>query len=275
VHRLVFATLLLCGAGAACVRPAPALILATTTSVGNSGLLDALGTDYERTRGIAIRSHLVGSGRALAMLASRDADVAITHAPAAEAAFLSTHPAWRYTKVMFNDFVLVGPAADPARAKGAVDAAAAMTRIAANGARFISRGDGSGTHEREQALWQKAGTRPSPTRTVFAGAGMGAALRIASETSAYTLTDRATFEQHAGGLALVILFENPAELSNTYAVLIDPEAPGALRAAAFAEWLAAGRGRTVIDGYRIKGGVRAFQVWPLSGRRGDPWAAPQ
>ena len=170
MHRLVFATLLLSGAGAACVRPAPALVLATTTSVGNSGLLEPLGAEYARTRGIAIRTHLVGSGRALALLASGDADVAITHAPAAEAAFLATHSAWRYTKVMFNDFVIVGPAADPARVKGAVDAAAAMTRIAASAARFISRGDGSGTHEREQALWQNAG--PSVTHA-HGGRGSG------------------------------------------------------------------------------------------------------
>lgn len=275
MHRLVCAALLLWCASAACARPAPALILATTTSVGHSGLLEPLGAEYARTRGIAIRTHLVGSGRALALLASGDADVAITHAPAAEAAFLATHAAWRYRKIMFNDFVLVGPAADPARVRGAVDAAAAMTRIAGSTAPFISRGDGSGTHEREQALWQKAGTRPFPTRTVVAGAGMGATLRIASETSAYTLTDRATFAQHAGGLALVILFESATELSNTYAVITNTGAMGAVRAAAFAEWLATGAGRTIIDGYRIERGVRAFQAWPLTGPRDDPWATPQ
>ena len=180
-----------CGlALSACAQPpAEPLVLATTTSVGNSGLLETLLPAFERHHGPAVRSHLVGSGLALKMLESGDVDVVISHAPAAEAAALSSHPAWRYQKVMFNDFVLVGPPADPAGVRQAVDTPDAMRRIARSTARFLSRGDQSGTHEREEALWQSAGARPGEGQLVVAGAAMGATLRIASETESYSLSD--------------------------------------------------------------------------------------
>jgi tungstate transport system substrate-binding protein len=218
----------------------------------------------------------------LAVLASRDVDVAITHAPAAEEAFLAAHPAWRYTKVMFNEFLLVGPVADPAHVKGAPTVAIAMRRIAASGERFISRGDSSGTHQREERLWKDAGSRPAADRLVIAGAGMGATLRVASETGAYTLTDRATFAQHVDRLALVPLFEGAvplfegaAEFMNTYAVITNPEASRAALAASFAGWLTSGDGRTVIEGFQIRSGVPAFRPWPLSRPRSAPWDTPR
>jgi tungstate transport system substrate-binding protein len=269
MRRAAFAVLLWVAA-AACARPAPTLTLATTTSVGNSGLLDAVREAYERSRGTALRAHLVGSGRALAMLGSRDVDVAITHAPAAEEAFLAAHPGWRYRKVMFNEFVLVGPPADPANVKGAPSVAVAMRRIARSGERFISRGDASGTHEREELLWKESGSRPAADRLVIAGAGMGATLRVASEAVAYTLTDRATFAQHADGLALVPLMEGASEFINTYAVITNPGAPRAPLASSFADWLTDGEGRAVIERFQIKPGVRAFQPWPVSRQRSAP-----
>lgn len=275
MRRAAFAALMFVAGAVACARPAPTLTLATTTSVGNSGLLGVVSQAYERTTGTTLRAHLVGSGRALAMLASQDVDVAITHAPAAEESFLAAHPAWRYRKVMFNEFVLVGPPADPAHVKGAPSVAVAMRRIAASGERFISRGDASGTHEREELLWKNSRSRPAADRLVVAGAGMGATLRVASETAAYTLTDRATFAQHVDGLALVPLMEGASEFMNTYAVITDPEAPGARLAAAFAEWLSEGDGRSVIDGFLIKAGVRAFQAWPLSRPRSAPSDNPR
>jgi tungstate transport system substrate-binding protein len=237
--------------------------MATTTSVGNSGLLDALLPAYQRQHGVAVQAHLVGSGRALAMLAAGNADVVISHAPEAEAAALRAHSGWSYQKIMFNDFVIVGPAADVAGVRGAANAPEAMRRIAASGARFISRGDGSGTHEREQRLWNEAGARPARERLVAAGAGMGSTLRVASEAGAYTLTDRATHAQHAGALRLVILFEGGPELINTYAVVVDTASPRARDAAAFAEWLASGHGRDVIGAYRVAGTAPAFNPWPL------------
>ena len=270
MRRAAFTALMFVAGAVACVRPAPTLTLATTTSVGNSGLLDAIRQAHERNTGTALRAHLVGSGRALAMLASRDVDVAITHAPAAEKAFLAAHPSWRYRKVMFNEFVLVGPPADPAHVQGAASVALAMRRIATSGELFISRGDTSGTHEREELLWKASGFRPPADRLVIAGAGMGATLRVASETAAYTLTDRATFAQHVEGLALVSLMEGAPEFMNTYAAITDPDAPGARLAAAFADWLSDGDGRSVIEGFQIKSGVRAFHAWPLS----RPGSAP-
>lgn len=260
---------------AGCVREQPRpLTLATTTSVANSGLLDALLPAFQREHQRTVRSHLVGSGRALRMLERGHADVVISHAPAAEASALRQHPDWRYRKVMFNDFIIVGPRDDPAHVKGAPDAGTAMQRIAASQARFFSRGDRSGTHEREERLWQLAGQRPSTDRLVVAGAGMGATLRIASETGGYTLTDRATFRQLAHNLRLVAVYEGSPLLLNTYAILIVPRGQQSDDAQAFFEWLTDGPGRAVIDGYRV-GGTRAFVPWPKGRPRESPDASPR
>ena len=264
-RRILRACALALGLAVACAcggaTPAPPLVLATTTSVANSGLLDGLLAAYREQRGTVIRSHLVGSGLALRMLEKGDVDFVISHAPEAEAVALVAHPGWRYRKIMFNDFVLVGPPGDPAAVRGAETAAAAMRRIAGSDARFISRGDSSGTHEREQQLWTAAGARPA--RLVVAGSGMGATLRIAGETAAYTLTDRATLAQHDGALQLAIVFEGGPALLNTYAVTVDPGGRHAAGALDFFEWITGGRGREVIDGYRIRG-VPAFAVWPAN-----------
>ena len=265
-------------ASAAAIACAPSpqrhLTMATTTSVGNSGLLGALIPAYEQQAGITVRSHLVGSGRALAMLASGGADVVISHAPAAEAAALRAHPAWWYRKIMFNDFVIVGPPGDPAGVRAAAAAGEAMRRIAASGARFISRGDQSGTHEREQQLWEQAGARPPGDLLVTAGAGMGTTLRVANGAAAYTLTDRATFSQHAGALRLAILLEDP-QLLNTYAVIVAGESPRIADARAFGEWLASGAGRDVIGRYRIDGARPAFEPWPPGHPADRPEAVPR
>jgi tungstate transport system substrate-binding protein len=207
------------------------------------------------------------------MLEKRDAHVAITHAPEAEAETLRRHADWRYRKLMFNDFVLVGPDSDPARVRQAGGVEDAMRRIAGSSATFVSRGDRSGTHEREELLWTLAAAQPPPGRLVAAGAGMGTTLRIAAETGAYTLTDRATWAQ-GGRQPLTILFEGSPRLLNTYAVILDPGGPRAELAAAFADWLTDGDGRTVIDGFRI-GGVRAFSAWPAGAPRHDPLGVPR
>lgn len=237
--------------------PAAPLVLATTTSVANSGLLDPLLKEFEKDSGVTVRSHLVGSGLALRMLARGDADVAITHAPETEAAYLRDHPDWRARKIMFNDFVLVGPPADPAKAAGAT-IAAAMRQIADADVRFISRGDNSGTHERENQLWDTAKAKPPVPRLVVAGAGMGSTLRVASETASYTLTDRATYLQLAPDLDLKILVEGGPLLVNTYSVVIPASGQDAEK---FFEWISRGRGRAVIDNYRI-GDVQVFTAWP-------------
>ncbi|MEO6213450.1 MAG: substrate-binding domain-containing protein [Vicinamibacterales bacterium] len=251
-----------------------ALVLATTTSVGNSGLLDAvLGPFAEVTR-INVQPQLVGSGLALKMLAGGHADVLITHAPAAEERALRDHPQWYYRKLMFNDFVLVGPPDDPSKVSQATNLVDAMRRIAGSAARFLSRGDQSGTHEREQQLWARAGVTPPAGRLVVAGAGMGSTLRVASESGAYTLTDRATFAQLQASLELKVLFEGGVLLLNTYAVIFDPAGPRATDAAALAEWLSDGDGRQRIDRYRVAGNVQAFRPWPVGHPRARPDNSP-
>jgi tungstate transport system substrate-binding protein len=269
------AVILLCDVLAGCTPAPRALTLATTTSVGNSGLLERVLTAYESHAGMIVHTHLVGSGRALAMLAAGQADVAITHAPAAETAALREHPSWQYVKFMFNDFVIVGPTSDPAGTRAAASAADAMARIARSDARFISRGDESGTHEREQALWKSAGVTPAGDRLVVAGAGMGATLRIAGETASYTLTDRATYSQQQDQLPLAIVYENESALLNTYALVFDPHGPLASDAQSFATWLVDGAGRDLITSYRVGPGIRAFEIWPPGRSRTHPADQPR
>lgn len=269
------AVLVLALEAGACTRAAPeprALTIATTTSVGNSGLLDALATAWQRESGSSVRPHLVGSGRALELLTDGSVSLIISHAPQAEAARIAQHPHWQYRKFMYNDFVLVGPRDDPAQARLARSIQDAMRRIAASGARFLSRGDHSGTHEREQALWKLAGAAPTGDRLVIAGSGMGATLRIAAHTGAYTLSDRATFSQHRPSLPLIVVFEGGAELLNTYAVIWDPRRDDGEEAEAFAVWLSDGVGRDAIAQF---GGGGPFRVWPVGQPRSQPSDVPK
>ena len=262
-------TLLLLGA---CNSAEPqSIILATTTSIGNSGLLDVLASEFQRETRITVRAHLVGSGRALTMLADGHADLVITHAPELEAKAVAQHPSWVYAKLMFNDFVVVGPAHDPAKIAEATTAEDAFVRIARSGHRFISRGDSSGTHERENQLWALVASKPRPEQIVVAGQGMGATLRIASETSSYTLTDRATLTQHQLTLQLRILFEGGPRLLNTYAVIVPATRS---EASTFASWLVEGRGRELIEGYRANGAA-VFTPWPSAASRSNPSDLPR
>ncbi len=246
--------------------------LATTTSVDNSGLLGVLLPAFRLQTGVEVRLTTPGSGIALKMLADGSIDAVISHAPAREAEVLARGGEWFYRKIMFNDFVLVGPRADPARVKDARTPADAMRRIDAAGARFMSRGDSSGTHERERVLWARAGVMPDPQRVVAAGGGMGATLRIAGTMGAYTLTDRATWEQHTGGGDLIVVFEGGTDLLNTYAVIVREGAPPHARR--FAEWLADGEGRRLITTYRTVAGTPAFTIWPAGCPRDSPTDVP-
>ena len=255
----------------------PRVTLATTTSVGNSGLLDALLPVFEREAGIQVRPLLVGSGRALQMLVSGDADLGITHAPEAESATLDGRYEWLYRKIMFNEFVLVGPVDDTAQVKSAGSVVEAMRRIARSGAVFVSRGDSSGTHERERQLWSLAGAQPAAKHLVVAGSGMGTTLRVADNVAAYTLTDLATFEQHARQLRIALLFEDDPLLLNTYAVIVPAgRHRAAARARRFAAWLADGNGRAVIERFRVgPNKVQAFFPWPAGAPRDRPEALPK
>jgi tungstate transport system substrate-binding protein len=216
----------------------------------------------------------VGSGRALQLLRRGDVDVALTHDPVGEAAFLKESLAAAYRKVMFNDFVLVGPAEDEASIRHAANAADAMRRIASANVAFVSRGDESGTQARERQLWQTAAAKPRADRLIETGQGMAATLRVASERRAYTLTDRATFVQLAPTLSLQPLFEHDPQLMNTYAVIT---ARGGARNAdsmQFITWLSDGAGRDRIASFTVAG-TRPFHVWPEGRPRETPDALPQ
>jgi tungstate transport system substrate-binding protein len=242
-----------------------ALDLATTTSVHNSGLLDALRTAYtEQT----INAHAAGSGRALAMLADGIVNVVISHAPEAEAGYLTQHPEWSYRKFAYNEFMVVGPRMDPAGVSEASDVVDAFRRIAASGV-FVSRGDHSGTHEREEAIWKLAGVRPPPDRLLVSGRGMALALRHADERNAYTLTDQATFWQFENQLALTVLVMGDPRLQNSYAVLHSRDDDAAAR---FVAWLVDGDGRRIVENFTVAGRP-AFTIWPPGCPHDKPHAA--
>jgi tungstate transport system substrate-binding protein len=266
--RLAFAAIVLASAASGCSRSVDPLVLATTTSVGNSGLLDALLPAYTDR---VVRPLLVGSGRALEMLTSGQADVVISHAPAKEATVLAAHTGIWYRKILFNDFLIVGPESDPAGVAQAVDAAAAMTRIGKSNARFLSRGDESGTHERERELWKLAGEMPGADRLIVAGAGMGQTLRIASGADAYTLTDRGTFEALRDSLRLRILYSGDMRLLNTYSVLAKESNRDGF---AFARWISEGAGRARLTDALGEGGIKGFSIWPDGSPSVHPSALP-
>jgi tungstate transport system substrate-binding protein len=243
----------------------PALVIATTTSVQNSGLLEVLLPSY---RAATVNVHATGSGRALEMLADGEAAFVISHAPRMEQQLLATHPAWRYQKIAYNHFVVVGPSSDPARVGEARDAVTAFQRIAKSGAGFVSRGDQSGTHEREQELWAAAGIVPGDW-LLTSGRGMALALRHADDKQAYTLSDQATFWQLEQRLSLKMLFADDPRLINTYAMLYRADDA---EAEAFAHWLN-DIGRRIIADFRVQGRP-GFTVWPANCAADKPAALP-
>ena len=200
-------------------RPAQsAIILATTTSTQDSGLLDVLVPRFEKERGIAIKVIAVGSGAALRMAARGDADVILVHAPAAERRYVEAGDLVDGRAVMHNDFVITGPGDDPAGIRALTSVNDVMRALATRGA-FVSRGDDSGTHSQELALWAAARIDPrSIQRREETGQGMGATLSIADQRRAYTLTDRGTYLSLRRRLKLAILFQGDTSLRNLYHV---------------------------------------------------------
>jgi tungstate transport system substrate-binding protein len=211
---------------AAACAPAPAapanptLILATTTSTQDSGLLDVLIPMFEAESGYTVQTVAVGTGQALKMGEEGNADVLLVHAPKSEEEFMANGFGKDRAAVMHNDFIIVGPDSDPAGIKGMTDSLEAMKKIFESGATFVSRGDDSGTHKKELDIWSKA--ELDPTRQAWyleTGQGMGATLTVASEKDAYTLTDRGTFLAQKANLDLVILLEGDPPLLNPYHVI--------------------------------------------------------
>jgi tungstate transport system substrate-binding protein len=199
------------------------IILATTTSTQDTGLLDSLLPMFSRETGIAVKPIAVGTGAALEMARRGDADAVLVHAPQAEQEYVASGDITGGREIMYNDFLIIGPASDPAHIKGSHDAAAAMKAIAAGGS-FISRGDGSGTEKKELELWQAAGVSPgSVAKREETGQGMGATLLVADQRQTYTLTDRGTWLAFKDKVTLVPLVEGDPRLRNIYhAYIVNP-----------------------------------------------------
>lgn len=216
------------------------LVLATTTSTQDSGLLDELVPAFTAETGWQVRTVAVGSGQAIELGRRGEADVLLVHSPAAEEELVAEGSTGRRLLVMHNDFVLVGPEADPAGIRG-LAATEALEAVVESGAVFVSRGDDSGTEARERQLWERAGIAPGGDRYRRTGQGMGATLRVAAELSGYTLSDRATWLAAPDGLAL--LGEGDPTLLNVYHVIEMTTAAGGRvqpgGAAAFADWITA------------------------------------
>jgi len=248
---------------------AGAVILSTTTSTLDSGLLDVLVPMFERATGHTVKTIAVGTGQALALAARGEADVTLAHAPDLERRYVAEGKLLNRRLVMYNDFVVVGPEADPAKLRGEASAVAALRRIAAARARFVSRGDKSGTHLLEQRLWRLAGVVPAGPWYVESGQAMGATLVLADDRRAYTLADRATYLAFGRRVALKVLVEGDRPLLNVYSVLEVDRANGprvnAAGGRAFADFLLAPETQQVIRGFGVERFGRPLFV-PIAGR---------
>ena len=195
------------------------VILSTTTSTQDSGLLDVLVPRFEKQSGLTLKTISVGTVQALALAARGEADVTLAHAPGLEKKYVDEGKMANRRLVMYNDFVVIGPPDDPAKIKGLPKAVDALKRIAESQSRFVSRGDKSGTHALELALWKQAGVEPKGAWYIESGQGMGQTLGIANDRRAYTLTDRATFLAFQKRVDLPILVEKDRPLLNIYSVM--------------------------------------------------------
>ena len=252
--------LLLCCALIACgpltqrTAERPEVLLATTTSFQDSGLLDVLAADFQKRTPYRLRATAVGTGAALAIGARGDADVVFVHAPNEELAYMQQGNGDRRLLVMHNDFVLVGPPADPARVRGK-NIFEALRAIAASGTTFISRGDKSGTDIFEKNLWKQTGIAPTGSWYVEAATGMGQTLTIASEKRAYTLSDRGTFLARRAQIDVAILVERDPPLINLYHVItVNPEKfpkVNAVGANAFADYVVSAETQRLIASFGV------------------------
>jgi len=253
----------------------PRLILATTTSTENSGLLADILPVFQDEYNVDVDVVAVGTGQALQLGVDGNADVLLVHARAQEDAFMANGDGSRREDVMYNDFIIVGPESDPAGIAGMTDAAAAFTQIAEAQAPFVSRGDDSGTHTKEKAIWAVAGIEPAGDWYISAGQGMGAVLTMADEQEAYTLSDRATYlARTLEGTQLVILVEGDPILFNPYGVIAVNPTKGehiqADLANQFIDWLISVPTQELIGNF----GVAEFGS-PLFVPDSNPWRESQ
>jgi len=256
---LLFAFLLVCAAGGA---RAESIVLASTTSVDNSGLLSRILPAFTAKTGIEVKVLAQGTGQALATAARGDADLVLVHDPEAEAKFIAAGNGILRREIAWNDFIFVGPKADPAGIAGMRDAIAALKAVAAARAPFVSRGDDSGTDALEKRLWKVTGIDPAHQdwyRDI--GGGMGAALNAAAAMDAVTLSDRGTWLSFNNRRNLVVLVQGDALLLNRYDVIqLDPKKHPNVKVAParqLAEWLAGPEGQAAIGAY-VLGGEQLF-----------------
>ncbi|WP_170397997.1 extracellular solute-binding protein [Ruegeria arenilitoris] len=238
----------------------PFIVVQSTTSTQNSGLLDYILPGFEAETGIDVRVVAVGTGQAIRNAINGDGDVLLVHAKDAEEKFVADGWGVERFDVMYNDFVLVGPKSDPAKIKGGADIVAALSAVAEAEAPFASRGDDSGTHKAEMRLWGAAGSDPTEASGEWyreTGSGMGATLNVASGMDAYVLTDRATWQSFGNKGKLEVLVEGDPRLFNQYGViLVNPEKHPRVRAAAgqrFIDWLTGPDGQAAIESYKLEG----------------------
>ncbi|SDW51901.1 tungstate transport system substrate-binding protein [Ruegeria halocynthiae] len=238
----------------------PFIIVQSTTSTQNSGLLDYILPGFEAETGIDVRVVAVGTGQAIRNAINGDGDVLLVHSKPAEEQFVTDGWGVERFDVMYNDFVLVGPKSDPAKVKVDADIVAALAAVASSQAPFVSRGDDSGTHKAEMRHWEAVGVDPTEASGTWyreAGAGMGASLNVASGMGAYILTDRATWLSFGNRGDLEILVEGDPRLFNQYGVtLVNPEKHPGVRAAAgqrFIDWLIGPDGQAGIESYELDG----------------------
>lgn len=245
-----------------CAFAQQVLKLSTTTSTENSGLLAFLLPAFEEKSHIKVQVIAVGSGKALEMAKNGDVDVTLVHARAAEDQFVAQGHGVNRRDVMHNDFVIVGPATDPAGIKGMREVLPALKKIMAANALFISRGDNSGTEQMEQAYWRELGIKPQQGSTkaknyLSAGRGMGEVLTMAAELQAYTLSDRATWSAYSAKTGLQIMVEGDAKMANPYGIIAvnpakyrDINYQGAMQ---LIEWITASGGKQKIAAFRVNG----------------------
>ena len=248
------------------------VILSTTTSTQDSGLLDVLIPLFEKQTGYNVKTVSVGTGQALALAAKGDADVALVHAPSLEKQYVADAKLLNRRLVMYNDFVIIGPKEDPAKARLAKSAVGALKAIEQAKASFVSRGDNSGTHLLEKALWKSAGIEPKGAWYIEAGQGMGATLGIANERNAYTITDRGTYLALGKRVSLPILIEGDKALLNIYSVMeVNPANGPRINAAggkAFADFMVAPQTQNVIRSFGVEKFGQSLFV-PVAGKKED------
>jgi len=234
-----------------------AIRLSTTTSTENSGLLQYLLPKFEARANAKVKVISVGTGKALELAKNGDVDVTLVHARASEDKFVAEGHGVNRRDVMYNDFIIAGPQSDPAGIKGSKDVLAAMKKITASGAKFISRGDNSGTDQMEKAYWKQVGSQPQGSAYVSAGLGMGEVLNMAAELRAYTLTDRATYLAYQAKTGLQIAVEGDPKMFNPYGIIaVNPQKSKDLNykgAMQLVEWITSPEGQQLIAAFKVDG----------------------